>query len=57
LAIWGRFDPFFIPAGAHAFKRDNPKALVQMLDAGHFALETHVNEVAHSMRKFLMTAA
>jgi pimeloyl-ACP methyl ester carboxylesterase len=57
LAIWGRFDPFFIPAGAQAFKRDNPKALVQMLDAGHFALETHVNEVAHSMRKFLMTAA
>ncbi len=46
LAIWGKNDPYFIPAGAEAFKRDIPKAIVQFLDTGHFALETHVDEVA-----------
>jgi pimeloyl-ACP methyl ester carboxylesterase len=53
LAIWGRHDPFFIPAGAEAFRRDNPNAAVQFLDTGHFALETHVEEVAAAMRTFL----
>jgi pimeloyl-ACP methyl ester carboxylesterase len=53
LAIWGRFDSFFIPAGAEGFKRDNPNATVQFLDAGHFALETNVQDVAQAMRKFL----
>jgi pimeloyl-ACP methyl ester carboxylesterase len=53
LAIWGRHDPFFIPAGAEAFRRDNPNATVQFLDTGHFALETHVEEVAAAMRVFL----
>ena len=56
LAIWGRFDPFFIPAGAEAFPRDNPNATVQMLDTGHFALETHVGEIATAMRQFLRAA-
>ena len=46
LAIWGKNDPFFIPPGAEAFKRDNPNAKVQMLDTGHFAIETHVEEIA-----------
>lgn len=53
LAIWGRHDPYFIPAGADAFKRDLPNATVQFLDTGHFALETHVEEIAESMREFL----
>jgi pimeloyl-ACP methyl ester carboxylesterase len=53
LAIWGKHDPFFIPAGAAAFTRDNPNATVQMLDTGHFALETHVDEVAAAMLQFL----
>ena len=53
LAIWGKHDPFFIPPGAEAFRRDNPNATVQFLDTGHFALETHVEEVAASMRQFL----
>ncbi len=53
LAIWGKFDPYFIPAGAEAFKRDIPNATVQFLDTGHFALETHVDEIADAMRKFL----
>jgi pimeloyl-ACP methyl ester carboxylesterase len=53
LAIWGKHDPFFIPAGAEAFRRDNPNAVVEFLDTGHFALETHVEEVAASMRDFL----
>jgi pimeloyl-ACP methyl ester carboxylesterase len=53
LAIWGRHDPFFIPAGAEAYRRDNPNATVQFLDTGHFALETHVEEVATAMRTFL----
>jgi pimeloyl-ACP methyl ester carboxylesterase len=53
LAIWGKHDPFFIPAGAEAFKRDNPNATVQMLDTSHFALETHVVEVAAAVHQFL----
>ncbi len=53
LAVWGKADPFFLPAGAKAFKRDNPQAVVHLLDAGHFALETHVTAVAHHMREFL----
>ena len=53
LAIWGKGDPFFIPPGAEAFKKDLPNARVQMLDTGHFALETHVVEIAAAMREFL----
>jgi len=53
LAIWGKNDPFFIPPGAEAFKRDNPNATVQFLDTGHFALETHVEEIAIAMRQLL----
>ncbi|AFC86504.1 alpha/beta fold hydrolase [Frateuria aurantia] len=46
LAIWGKGDPFFIPAGAEAYQRDNPNAVVELLDTGHFALETHVQYIA-----------
>ncbi|NVZ99110.1 alpha/beta fold hydrolase [Pseudomonas gingeri] len=46
LAIWGKGDPFFIPPGAEAYKRDNPNAVVELLDTGHFALETHVGHIA-----------
>lgn len=53
LAIWGKNDPFFIPAGAEAFRRDNPNARVKFLDTGHFAIETHVVEIAEAMKKFL----
>jgi pimeloyl-ACP methyl ester carboxylesterase len=53
LAIWGKNDPFFIPAGAEAFKRDIPGAKVRFLDTGHFAIETHVVEIASAMKDFL----
>ncbi|WP_208277416.1 alpha/beta fold hydrolase [Massilia oculi] len=53
LAIWGKNDPFFLPPGAEAFKRDNPKAEVRFLDTGHFAIETHGAEIAQAMRSFL----
>jgi pimeloyl-ACP methyl ester carboxylesterase len=53
LAIWGRNDPFFLPAGAEAFKRDIPAADVRLLDTGHFALETHAGEIATAIRGFL----
>ncbi len=53
LAIWGKHDPFFIPAGAEAFRKDIPNADVQFLDTGHFATETHVVEIAAAMREFL----
>jgi pimeloyl-ACP methyl ester carboxylesterase len=53
LAIWGKNDASFLPAGALAFKRDVPNADVRLLDAGHFALETHSIEIAHAMRGFL----
>jgi pimeloyl-ACP methyl ester carboxylesterase len=48
LAIWGKNDPFFIPAGAQAHTRDNPNATVRLLDTGHFALETHIEEIGHA---------
>jgi len=53
LAIWGKNDPFFLPAGAEAYRRDIPDAQVQFLDTGHFALETHVGEIAEAMKEFL----
>ena len=53
LAIWGKNDPFFIPAGAEAFRKDLPNAQVQFLDTGHFATETHVVEIAFAMQEFL----
>ena len=56
LAIWGKHDPYFIPAGAEAFKRDIPNATVQFLDTGHFATETNVNDIAAAMRLFLARA-
>jgi len=53
LAVWGKNDPFFLPAGAEAFKRDQPEADVHFYDTGHFALETHAAEIAAEIRKFL----
>jgi pimeloyl-ACP methyl ester carboxylesterase len=57
LAVWGKNDPFFLPPGAEAFKRDNPNAEVHFFDTGHFALETHVAEIAGAIREFLGRAA
>lgn len=49
LAIWGRNDPFFVPAGAEAFRRDIPDARVVLLDTGHFALETQGPAIARAI--------
>ncbi len=54
LAAWGKNDPFFLPPGAEAFKRDIPDAIVRFFDTGHFALETHAAEIASAIREFLM---
>jgi pimeloyl-ACP methyl ester carboxylesterase len=56
LAIWGKHDPFFIPPGAEAYRRDNPDAVVKLLDTGHFALETHVDEIAAEIHSLLAKA-
>jgi pimeloyl-ACP methyl ester carboxylesterase len=53
LAVWGKHDPFFLPPGAEAFKRDIPDATVRFFDTGHFALETHAREIADEIRSFL----
>lgn len=53
LAVWGKNDPFFLPPGAEAFKRDIPDAVVRFFDTGHFALETHAAEIAAAIRDFL----
>ncbi len=53
LAVWGRNDPFFLPPGAEAFRRDLPGAEVRFLDTGHFALETHAGAVAEAIRAVL----
>ncbi|MBO4225738.1 alpha/beta fold hydrolase [Bradyrhizobium neotropicale] len=53
LAVWGKNDPFFLPRGAEAFKRDIPEAQVRFFDTGHFALETHCAEIAAAIGNFL----
>lgn len=52
LAVWGKNDPFFLPPGAEAYKRDNPNAKVVFYDTGHFALETHAKEIGAEIRGF-----
>jgi pimeloyl-ACP methyl ester carboxylesterase len=53
LAVWGKNDPFFLPAGAEAYRRDNPNAKVVLYDTGHFALETHAAEIGQEIHAFL----
>jgi pimeloyl-ACP methyl ester carboxylesterase len=53
LAVWGKNDPFFIPPGAEAFRRDLPNAEIRFFDTGHFALETHAAEIGAAIRDFL----
>jgi pimeloyl-ACP methyl ester carboxylesterase len=53
LAVWGKNDPFFLPPGAEAFRRDIPDAVVRFFDTGHFALETHAKEITAAIRDFL----
>ena len=53
LAVWGKNDPFFLPPGAEAFRRDIPDADVRFFDTGHFALETHAKEIGAAIREFL----
>ena len=53
LAVWGKNDPFFMPAGAEAWKRDLPDAEIRFYDTGHFALETHAKEIGTAVRDFL----
>ncbi|HEY9684768.1 MAG TPA: alpha/beta hydrolase [Oculatellaceae cyanobacterium] len=53
LAVWGENDPFFLPAGAKAYKRDIPEAVIHFFDTGHFALETHAKEIAAKITEFL----
>jgi pimeloyl-ACP methyl ester carboxylesterase len=53
LAVWGKNDPFFLPPGAEAFRRDIPGATVRFYDTGHFALETHAGAIAEAIREFL----
>lgn len=55
LAVWGNKDPFFIPAGAEAYKKDVPDAIVKFYDTGHFALESHGREIGNEILKFLAT--
>jgi pimeloyl-ACP methyl ester carboxylesterase len=54
LAVWGKHDPFFLPAGANAFKRDIPQADIRFFDTGHFALETHAEPIAAAIGEFLI---
>ena len=52
LAVWGRNDPFFLPAGAEAFQHDIPEADIRFFETGHFALETHAEPIAAAIREF-----
>jgi pimeloyl-ACP methyl ester carboxylesterase len=53
LAVWGNKDPYFLPAGAEGYKKDNPDAIVKFYDTGHFALETHGEEIGNEIWEFL----
>lgn len=53
LAVWGKNDPFFLPEGAKAFQRDNPHTKILFYDTGHFALETHSQDIGKAIRDFL----
>ena len=53
LAVWGKNDTIFLPAGAEAFRRDIPDAEVRLYDTGHSALETYVRQIGSAMREFL----
>lgn len=53
LAVWGKNDPSFIPAGAEAFKHDQPEAEVHLVNSGHFAVETHAREISDYIKDFL----
>ena len=53
LAVWGKNDPFFLPQGAEAFRRDNPDAELHLFDTGHFALETDSSEIGRTILTFL----
>lgn len=53
LAAWGKYDPFFLPPGAEAYKKDIPDAIVKFYETGHFALETHTEEISNDIREFL----
>ncbi|MFD2288120.1 alpha/beta fold hydrolase [Pedobacter petrophilus] len=55
LAVWGNKDPYFLPAGAEAYKRDLPKAVVKFYNTGHFALETNAQEIGDEILMFLNT--
>lgn len=55
LAVWGNKDPFFLPAGAEAYKKDDPNVIVKFYNTGHFALETHVHEIGNDILNFLAT--
>jgi pimeloyl-ACP methyl ester carboxylesterase len=55
LAVWGNKDPFFLPAGAEAYKRDMPDATIKFYNTGHFALETNANEIGNDILKFMAT--
>jgi pimeloyl-ACP methyl ester carboxylesterase len=56
LLTWGKNDPFFVPAGAEAFKTDLPNAQIHFFDTGHFALETHYREIGAVILSFLASA-
>jgi pimeloyl-ACP methyl ester carboxylesterase len=54
LAVWGNKDPYFSPAGAEAFKKDDPNTVVKFYDTGHFALETHYREIGQDILEFMI---
>lgn len=53
LAVWGNKDPYFLPAGAEAYKRDIPKAIVKFYNTGHFALETNAQDIGNDILTFM----
>lgn len=57
LAVWGKNDPSFIPAGAGAFRRDIPNAEIHLVESGHFALESCCEEIATYIRDWVKKMA
>lgn len=53
VAVWGKSDPFFIPPGAEAFKRDVPDADVTIIDGGHFLNDSNPQAIAAGIKKLI----
>jgi pimeloyl-ACP methyl ester carboxylesterase len=57
LVLWGRYDTSFTVAGGEEYRKDDPRAEVHILDAGHFALDLKPKEIIRLTQDFMASQA